>query len=64
MTRHVDRAQSDFVLPGDVGWAGGEAPGTQGLCPSIDPAPLQVFSEMVHKMVPKDSISQILISID
>ena len=63
MTRHVDRAQRDFVLPGDVGLAGGETPGTQGLCPSIDPAPLQVFSEMVHKMVPKDSISQILTSI-
>jgi len=44
VTRHDDRAQRDFVLPGDVGWAGGETPGTQGLCPSIDPAPLQVFS--------------------
>ena len=47
MTRHVDKVLVALVL-GDVGGACRDTPGTQGCCPSIDPAPCQFFSEMVQ----------------
>ena len=47
VTRHVDKVLVALVL-GDVGGAGRDTPGTQGCCPSIDPAPCQFFSEMVQ----------------
>ena len=47
VTRHVDKVLPGLVLLVDVGGAGRDTPGTQGRCPSIDPAPRHLFSEMV-----------------
>ena len=59
MTRHVDKVVPDLVLLGDVGGAGGDTPGTQGRCPSIDPAPRHLFSEMVQEFDANDKSTQL-----
>ena len=59
VTRHVDKVLADLVLLGDVGGAGGDTPGTQGPCPSIDPAPRHLFSEMVQKFDAKEKSAQL-----
>ena len=59
MTRHVDKVLPGLVLLGDVGGAGGDTPGTQGRCPSIDPAPRHLFSEMVQEFDAKDKSTQL-----